>query len=124
MSFLRDASDWLEINARKVGSVVLTELESKGLAICGKWNVKFEYAFISSIQRHRNYSYKSVRDLLRAIRNTLNHYREFHEEVQVRFSQYLNYTYCGSLLKTVLMCFTFFYCFSFNFNELKRIKRS
>ncbi|XP_076952758.1 serine/threonine-protein kinase/endoribonuclease IRE1a-like isoform X2 [Bidens hawaiensis] len=83
MSFLRDTSDWLELEAQRGDSVVLTALESKGLVICRKWNVKMESAFISSIRQHRNYNYKSVRDLLRAIRNTLNHYRKFPEEIQV-----------------------------------------
>ncbi|KAJ0693769.1 putative protein kinase IRE1 family [Helianthus annuus] len=83
MSFLKDTSDRVEPEGRRGGSVVLTALESGGrIAFGGKWNVKMEPAFISNIRRHRWYKYTSVRDLLRVIRNTLNHYREFPREIQ------------------------------------------
>ncbi|KAJ0456461.1 putative protein kinase IRE1 family [Helianthus annuus] len=83
MSFLKDTSDRVEPEGRKGGSVVLTALESGGrIVFGGKWNVKMEPTFISNIQRHRWYKYTSVRDLLRVIRNTLNHYREFPMEIQ------------------------------------------
>lgn len=41
-----------------------------------------ETAFINDIGRYRRYRYDSVRDLLRVIRNKLNHYRELSKKIQ------------------------------------------
>lgn len=89
MSFLRDTSDRVELEDRECDSVLLRELESKGsVALGGKWDEKMEPEFINNIGRYRRYKYNGVRDLLRVIRNKLNHYRELPKEIQVRFSQH------------------------------------
>ncbi|KAL8200334.1 hypothetical protein R6Q57_011673 [Mikania cordata] len=83
ISFLRDTSDRVELEDREVDSIILGALESKGsVALGGKWDEKMEPAFITNIGRYRRYKYNSVRDLLRVIRNKLNHYRELPKEIQ------------------------------------------
>ncbi|CAI9276362.1 unnamed protein product [Lactuca saligna] len=83
MSFLRDTSDRVELEDRECDSVLLRELESKGsVALGGKWDEKMEPEFINNIGRYRRYKYNGVRDLLRVIRNKLNHYRELPKEIQ------------------------------------------
>ncbi|CAI9115226.1 OLC1v1016069C1 [Oldenlandia corymbosa var. corymbosa] len=83
LSFLRDASDRVELEDREKESVLLSALESTGsVAFGGKWDDKIDTAFINDIGRYRRYKYDSVRDLLRVIRNKLNHYRELPKEIQ------------------------------------------
>ncbi|KAK4351776.1 hypothetical protein RND71_027294 [Anisodus tanguticus] len=83
LSFLRDASDRVELEDREDGSKLLEALESvKTVALGGLWNEKMDTAFINDIGRYRRYKYDSVRDLLRVIRNKLNHYRELSKEIQ------------------------------------------
>ncbi|KAK1439250.1 hypothetical protein QVD17_05066 [Tagetes erecta] len=83
VSFLRDTSDRVELEDREVDSIILGALESKGfVALGGRWDEKMEPAFITNIGRYRRYKYNSVRDLLRVIRNKLNHYRELPKEIQ------------------------------------------
>ncbi|GLT26921.1 hypothetical protein SLA2020_019590 [Shorea laevis] len=83
LSFFRDASDRVELEDREAGSRILKGLESVApLALGGKWDEKMEPAFITNIGRYRRYKYDSVRDLLRVMRNKLNHYRELPKEIQ------------------------------------------
>lgn len=83
LSFLRDVSDRVELEDRENESQLLKELESIGtLALNGKWDEKMEGAFINNIGRYRRYKFDSVRDLLRVIRNKLNHYRELPSDIQ------------------------------------------
>ena len=72
---------------REAGSDILKALESIApIALGGKWDEKMEPAFINDIGRYRRYKYNSVRDLLRVLRNKLNHYRELSKEIQVLLS--------------------------------------
>jgi serine/threonine-protein kinase/endoribonuclease IRE1 len=88
LSFLRDASDRVELEDRENDSQVLKALESIGtVALDGKWDEKLESAFINDIGRYRRYKYDSVRDLLRVIRNKLNHYRELPDNIQAILGQ-------------------------------------
>lgn len=84
LSFLRDTSDRVELEDRVSDSDILKALE--GIAPTalggGKWNEKMEPAFITDIGRHRRYKFDGIRDLLRVIRNKLNHYRELPKEIQ------------------------------------------
>ncbi|KAF9678614.1 hypothetical protein SADUNF_Sadunf07G0052800 [Salix dunnii] len=84
LSFLRDTSDRVELEDRVFDSAILKALE--GIAPTalggGKWNEKMEHAFITDIGRHRRYKFDDIRDLLRVIRNKLNHYRELPKEIQ------------------------------------------
>lgn len=84
LSFLRDTSDRVELEDREIGSDLLRELESVApVALGGKWDEKMELAFIANIGRYRRYKFNSVRDLLRVMRNKLNHFRELPQEIQV-----------------------------------------
>lgn len=84
LSFLRDTSDRVELEDRVSDSDILKALE--GIAPTalggGKWNEKMEPAFVTDIGRHRRYKFNGIRDLLRVIRNKLNHYRELPNEIQ------------------------------------------
>ncbi|KAL3514882.1 hypothetical protein ACH5RR_027599 [Cinchona calisaya] len=83
LSFLRDASDRVELEDREKESEILKALESIGNeALGGKWDEKMDTAFINDIGRYRRYKFDSVRDLLRVIRNKLNHYRELSKDIQ------------------------------------------
>ncbi|KAH7848592.1 hypothetical protein Vadar_004878 [Vaccinium darrowii] len=83
LSFLRDASDRVELEDRESESELLKALESIApVALGGKWDEKMESAFISDIGRYSCYKFDSVRDLLRVIRNKLNHFRELSPEIQ------------------------------------------
>lgn len=82
LSFLRDTSDRIELEDREA-SDLLNALESiASVAIGAKWDDKMEAAFISNIGRYRRYKYDSIRDLLRVMRNKLNHYRELPKDIQ------------------------------------------
>ncbi|XP_048331712.1 serine/threonine-protein kinase/endoribonuclease IRE1b isoform X2 [Ziziphus jujuba] len=83
LSFLREASDRVELEDRENGSKLLNALESTAtVAFNGKWDEKLESAFIDNIGSYRRYKFNSVRDLLRVIRNKLNHYRELPQEIK------------------------------------------
>ncbi|XP_052196650.1 serine/threonine-protein kinase/endoribonuclease IRE1a isoform X3 [Diospyros lotus] len=83
LSFFRDTSDRVELEDRETGSVILKGLESIApVALGSKWDEKMEPAFLYNIGRYRRYKFDSVRDLLRVMRNKLNHYRELPVEIQ------------------------------------------
>ncbi|XP_021284573.1 serine/threonine-protein kinase/endoribonuclease IRE1b-like isoform X2 [Herrania umbratica] len=83
LSFLREASDRVELEDRENESALLNALESTAtVALGGKWDEKMETAFLNNIGRYRRYKFDSVRDLLRVIRNKFNHYRELPQEIQ------------------------------------------
>ncbi|KAF5195300.1 Serine/threonine-protein kinase/endoribonuclease IRE1 [Thalictrum thalictroides] len=81
--FYRDASDMLELEDRENDSDILKALENVvPTALGGNWDPTMEATFISNIGRCRRYKFDSMRDLLRAIRNKLNHYIELPKEIQ------------------------------------------
>nr|KYP66589.1 Serine/threonine-protein kinase/endoribonuclease IRE1 [Cajanus cajan] len=83
LSFLRDVSDRVELEDRETDSDLLKTLESSApLALGAKWDEKLDPDFITNIGRYRRYKFDSVRDLLRVVRNKLNHYRELPQEIQ------------------------------------------
>lgn len=83
LSFLREASDRVELEDREKQSDLLQALENiASLAIGGTWDGKLESHFLTNIGRYRRYKFDSVRDLLRVIRNKLNHYRELPKDIQ------------------------------------------
>ncbi|KAG8373587.1 hypothetical protein BUALT_Bualt11G0039900 [Buddleja alternifolia] len=83
LSFLRDTSDRVELEDRETDSDLLKALESIApVALGAKWNEKMEPSFLNNIGRYRRYKFDSVRDLLRVMRNKLNHYRELPAEIQ------------------------------------------
>ncbi|GFQ06756.1 serine/threonine-protein kinase/endoribonuclease ire1a [Phtheirospermum japonicum] len=83
LSFLRDTSDRVELEDRETDSDLLKSLESIApVALGAKWNEKMDPSLLNNIGRYRRYKYDSVRDLLRVVRNKLNHYRELPAETQ------------------------------------------
>ncbi|KAL5744199.1 hypothetical protein ACOSQ2_027315 [Xanthoceras sorbifolium] len=67
----------------ETNSALLKALENTASAALGtKWNEKMEPKFITNIGHYRRYRFDSVRDLLRVMRNKLNHYRELPKEIQ------------------------------------------
>ncbi|KAL8245634.1 hypothetical protein R6Q59_006850 [Mikania micrantha] len=83
LSFLRDASDRVELEDRETNSSLLKALENIGtVGLGGKWDDKLDTVLLNDIGRYRKYKYDSVRDLLRVIRNKLNHYRELPIEIR------------------------------------------
>ncbi|KAL7192822.1 hypothetical protein ACSBR2_024607 [Camellia fascicularis] len=83
LSFFRDTSDRVELEDRETDSDLLKALESIApVALGTKWDEKMEPAFLNNIGRYRRYKFNSVRDLLRVMRNKLNHYRELPIEIQ------------------------------------------
>ncbi|KAL3627049.1 hypothetical protein CASFOL_028412 [Castilleja foliolosa] len=83
LSFLRDTSDRVELEDRETDSDLLKSLESIApVAVGAKWNEKMDPSLLNNIGRYRRYKYDSVRDLLRVVRNKLNHYRELPAETQ------------------------------------------
>ncbi|GFY87748.1 endoribonuclease/protein kinase IRE1-like protein [Actinidia rufa] len=84
--FFRDVSDTLELEDGESDSDLLKALESVApRALCSKWDEKMEPAFINNIGRYRRYKYDSVCDLLRVMRNKLNHHRELPVEIQDQY---------------------------------------
>ncbi|KAL5754249.1 hypothetical protein ACOSP7_022469 [Xanthoceras sorbifolium] len=83
LSFLRDTSDRVELADRETNSALLKALENTASVALGtKWNEKMEPKFITNIGHYRRYRFDSVRDLLRVMRNKLNHYRELPKDIQ------------------------------------------
>ncbi|KAE9450202.1 hypothetical protein C3L33_17889, partial [Rhododendron williamsianum] len=76
--------DRVELEDREADSDLLKALESIApLALGTKWDEKMEPAFLNNIGKYRRYKFDSVRDLLRVMRNKLNHYRELPLKIQV-----------------------------------------
>ncbi|KAJ7535590.1 hypothetical protein O6H91_12G039500 [Diphasiastrum complanatum] len=83
LSFLRDSSDRIELEDRDDNSVLLGVLEAAAPVALGRsWDEKLDGLFLDNLGKYRRYNYQSVRDLLRVIRNKLNHYRELPSAVQ------------------------------------------
>ena len=53
----------------------------------GDWHSLLEPAVREDLRKHRSYRGRSVRDLLRAIRNKKHHYRELTEEAKALYGE-------------------------------------
>lgn len=85
LNFLCDTSDRIHLEDRQTD--LMKALENTAQLVFGtKWDKKMEKNFIANIGQYRYYKYNSVRDLLRVMRNQLNHFRDLPNEVQVSFS--------------------------------------
>ncbi|KAK3410583.1 hypothetical protein EUGRSUZ_J02544 [Eucalyptus grandis] len=74
LSFLRDASDWVELKARGTNPDLMEKLESVAWRIFDEeWNGKIDRKVIRHMRGFRAYKFKRVRDLLRIVRNTFCH---------------------------------------------------
>lgn len=83
LTFLRETSDRMEGEDREEGSEVLAAMEAVGpVALGGSWVDKLDGALLENLGRYRRYNFRSVRDLLRVIRNKSNHYRELPQSLQ------------------------------------------
>ena len=84
--FLNDVSDRVELEDREVGGqAMLAELEDgavKGALGGGEWVTKLHAGLLENLGRYRKYKADEVRDLLRVIRNKMNHFRELPAKVQ------------------------------------------
>ncbi|EGG17970.1 putative protein serine/threonine kinase [Cavenderia fasciculata] len=84
LSFLVAASDYLEFE--KPSSPLVTDLDLLIDQVLQnrdtEWWGLLDQLFIDNIGRYRKYNGKSVRDLLRVIRNKFNHYRDLPQDVQ------------------------------------------
>jgi len=81
LRFLIDCSDRVEKD--EVTSIHVTAMEQHAAAVfSGRWDRGVDAGFIGTLVERRKYNYASLRDLLRAIRNKKNHYRELPPEVQ------------------------------------------
>ncbi|EFX77192.1 hypothetical protein DAPPUDRAFT_305906 [Daphnia pulex] len=81
LAFFQDVSDRVEKDSTE--SAVLQSLERAAHDVVrGSWRTHLEDVVMEDLRRHRTYQGRSVRDLLRALRNKKNHYREVSEEVR------------------------------------------
>jgi len=86
LSFLRDASDWVELKARGTNPDLMEKLESIAWRIFDEeWNGKIDRKVIRHMRGIRAYKFKRVRDLLRIVRNTFCHAIGLPRNIQVCF---------------------------------------
>ncbi|KAI9598253.1 kinase-like domain-containing protein [Syncephalis fuscata] len=78
LAFLQDASDRFEAEPRDVAaSPLLSKLESNSISIIGlDWSKRLDKSMIGHLGKFRKYDTRSVRDLLRAIRNKKHHFQD------------------------------------------------
>ncbi|RKP27025.1 the oligomer formed By the kinase ribonuclease domain of Ire1, partial [Syncephalis pseudoplumigaleata] len=81
LAFLQDASDRLEAEPRDVAtSPLLRKLEANSISIVGlDWSKRLDRSMLGQLGKFRRYDVRSVRDLLRAIRNKKHHYQDLPE---------------------------------------------
>ncbi|KAK7113321.1 serine/threonine-protein kinase/endoribonuclease IRE1-like [Littorina saxatilis] len=81
LAFFQDVSDRIE--KEEETSPVVESLEKNGLFVVKfDWRKAITMELQNDLRRFRTYKGKSVRDLLRAMRNKKHHYRELPEEVK------------------------------------------
>ncbi|XP_030538305.1 serine/threonine-protein kinase/endoribonuclease IRE1a-like [Rhodamnia argentea] len=83
LSFLRDVSDRVELEARAPNSDLLVALQSTAPDVFQEnWASKIETDVMADLRRRRTYDGRRVRDLLRAVRNKFSHHMEAPEDVK------------------------------------------
>jgi len=86
LTFLQDVSD--RVDKEEDNSFVLNTIERYGnLVTKGDWQEQLDPAVRNDLRKHRTYKGKSVRDLLRAIRNKKHHYRELTDEAKLLYGK-------------------------------------
>ncbi|XP_045115482.1 serine/threonine-protein kinase/endoribonuclease IRE1-like isoform X2 [Portunus trituberculatus] len=84
LTFFQDVSDRTEKESGD--SLVVMNLEWGGSeVVCGDWKLHMHPVIAEDLRKFRDYKGRSVRDLLRALRNKRNHYRELKEEARMVF---------------------------------------
>ena len=87
-SFLssQDISD--RVDKEEYDSAILASLERNKLEVVrGNWHDALDPCVREDLRRHRSYNGKSVRDLLRALRNKRHHYNELSYEVKTTYGK-------------------------------------
>ena len=80
LAFFQDVSDRVEKDSSD--SVVLQSLERSAYDVVrGNWKLHIEEVVMNDLKRHRTYQSRSVRDLLRALRNKVNIYFHFNGDI-------------------------------------------
>ena len=83
LTFFQDVSD--RVDKEDNDSAILVSLERQRQPVVqGNWQEALDENIREDLRRHRSYNAKSVRDLLRAIRNKRHHYAELTEDLKVR----------------------------------------
>ncbi|ORY75948.1 hypothetical protein BCR35DRAFT_305999 [Leucosporidium creatinivorum] len=81
--FICDASDRFEIMERDPPTPTLVTLEERGLEIVGDdWQKAIDRTLLDNLGKYRKYDGRSVRDLLRVLRNKKHHYQDLPEAVR------------------------------------------
>ncbi|KAK4052377.1 bifunctional endoribonuclease/protein kinase ire1 [Microbotryomycetes sp. JL201] len=81
--FICDASDRFEIMERDPPTPTLLTLESQSQNIVGDdWQKALDRTLLDNLGKYRKYDGKSVRDLLRVLRNKKHHYQDLPEPVR------------------------------------------
>ncbi|KAM0790703.1 hypothetical protein ACM66B_004560 [Microbotryomycetes sp. NB124-2] len=81
--FICDASDRFEIMERDPPTPTLVTLEARSQEIVGDdWQKALDRTLLDNLGKYRKYDGKSVRDLLRVLRNKKHHYQDLPEPVR------------------------------------------
>ena len=82
----QDVSD--RVDKEEDDSYVLNMIEKESSGVTrGDWQMMLDDAVRNDLRIHRTYRGKSVRDLLRAIRNKKHHYRELTDEAKMMYGK-------------------------------------
>ncbi|KAI7907214.1 uncharacterized protein BX663DRAFT_495206 [Cokeromyces recurvatus] len=83
LAFLQDASDRFEIEERDPPSPLLQQLESNAAKVIGHdWYKRIDRVVANDLGKYRRYDGKTIRDLLRALRNKKHHWQDLPEAVK------------------------------------------
>ena len=86
LTFLQDVSD--RVDKEEDDSYVLNMIEKDSQNVTrGDWQSQLDFSVREDLRKHRTYRGKSVRDLLRAIRNKKHHYRELTDEAKMMYGK-------------------------------------
>lgn len=81
LTFFQDVSDRIE--KEDINNFVVQKLEENSLSVVkGDWCSQIDEELAKDLKKFRGYHGRSVRDLLRALRNKKHHYRELSEEAR------------------------------------------
>jgi len=87
LDFLQNASDRIDIEDS--GSELDLAMEEAAKQAFGKdWGCKLDGILLADLKKHRGYRTKSLRDLLRVVRNKAHHWRSLPEDLQVAMGPY------------------------------------
>lgn len=131
LGFFQDVSDRVEKEG--YDSYVVMCLERGGFEVVkGDWRHQMHPIISEDLRRFRDYKGQSVRDLLRALRNKKNHYRELTEEARKvfgripdefvsywteRFPKLLLHTWCAMLCVKSETIFSKYFDSQYNFAQ-------